>query len=133
MGSTHVSRLRGTALSICLCLAAGAASAQTVTERVLNRLQGQGFETTSVQRTWLGRVRVEARSADGQERELVFNPRTGEILRDFREDYDDDDDEEEDFDNEDDPEEEDEDGGDDEDDAGDEGGDEAGDEDGDDD
>ena len=48
----------------------------------------------SVSRTWLGRIRIEAESGT-HEREIVFNQRTGEILRDFWEELEDDDEVEE--------------------------------------
>lgn len=73
------------------CLWAGLASAQSVQDQIVEQLQDQGFNRITVQRTLLGRTRIEAFS-DTLERELVFNPNTGEILRDYWEPLDDDDD-----------------------------------------
>ena len=77
---------------ICVALAGAPqfASAQSVQDQIVSQLRDQGFSEISLQRTWLGRVRVIARR-DDLRRELVFNPQTGEILRDYwREDDDDD-------------------------------------------
>jgi hypothetical protein len=58
------------------------AAAQSVQDSIIAQLQAQGFTQIEVSRTLLGRVRVKATSAT-LERELVFNPNTGEILRDY--------------------------------------------------
>lgn len=58
------------------------AAAQTVQEQIITQLNDQGFDQMTVNRTLLGRVRIVARRGD-LERELVFNPQTGEILRDL--------------------------------------------------
>lgn len=56
--------------------------AETTEERIAAALTEQGYVIVSMERTWLGRLRVLAE--DGQfRRELVFNPVTGEILRDL--------------------------------------------------
>lgn len=47
-----------------------------------SRLKGQGYEIDTIERTLLGRVRIVARGPDGA-REVIVNPRTGEILRDM--------------------------------------------------
>jgi len=65
-------------------LTAGPGAAQSVQEQVIAQLQAQGFTIEEVRRTFLGRVRVEARRGD-VERELVFDPRNGTILRDYTE------------------------------------------------
>ena len=59
----------------------GAPRAGTTSEDIVEDLREQGFEGVSVETTWLGRVRILATRQDGQ-REIVLNPRTGEILRD---------------------------------------------------
>ncbi len=56
--------------------------AQTVEDSVVSQLHSQGFSQVEVHRTWLGRIRIEA-SGNGMSREIVLNPRTGEILRDY--------------------------------------------------
>ena len=66
----------------------GLATAQSVQDQIVSQLTAQGFTRIEVSRTLLGRVKIEARSAT-LERELVFNPVTGEILRDYWEDRDD--------------------------------------------
>ncbi|MEM1265359.1 MAG: hypothetical protein AAGI50_05015 [Pseudomonadota bacterium] len=63
-------------------LCASAAPAQSVVEQVTDQLQRQGFVVEEVERTWLGRIRVVART-DRFRRELVVVPTTGEILRDY--------------------------------------------------
>ena len=77
-------------LAICLVLvgAPHVAAAQSVQEQIVGQLRAQGFTEISLNRTWLGRVRVVA-LRDGLRRELVFNPQTGEILRDYWADLDD--------------------------------------------
>ena len=65
-----------------LMLACQMLAAQTVEQSIADQLSAQGYQNISVTRTWLGRVRIEA-SADGVQREIVVNPRTGEILRDI--------------------------------------------------
>lgn len=57
-------------------------AAQSVQDQIIAQLQQQGFTQIEVSRTWLGRVRIVSLRDDLQ-RELVFNPQTGEILRDF--------------------------------------------------
>ena len=63
---------------------AGAAHAQSFQDSVVEQLRSQGFSQINVSRTWLGRAQIEATSAT-QRREIILNPRTGEILRDFSE------------------------------------------------
>ena len=71
--------------------AAGAAlAADSIVDAAIGFLEAQGYEIVEVERTWLGRVRVEA-IRGRQERELVINPRTGEILRDYIEEAEDED------------------------------------------
>ena len=49
---------------------------------VVAQLTQQGYRDIAVSNTWLGRVRILA-TRDGGTREIVLNPRTGEILRDL--------------------------------------------------
>ena len=58
-----------------------AALAATYTDAVVSQLTKQGFYNIAVQTTLLGRVRILADRGDGQ-REIILNPRTGEVLRD---------------------------------------------------
>lgn len=57
-------------------------TAETPTDEVIITLRDHGYRIVENQRTWLGRQRVIAEK-DGARRELVFNPGTGEILRDY--------------------------------------------------
>lgn len=61
----------------------GVASAQAgdAGRRIVDALRAQGYEVTVTRRTFLGRGLIEAEGPAG-EREIIYNPRTGEILRD---------------------------------------------------
>lgn len=58
------------------------AQTASVQDQIIGQLRDQGFTRIEVSRTLLGRVQLHATS-DQLERELVFNPVTGEILRDY--------------------------------------------------
>jgi hypothetical protein len=58
------------------------ALAQSITDQLVAQLRGQGYDVLEMHDTWLGRVRVIAET-DTIRREIVFNPGTGEILRDY--------------------------------------------------
>jgi hypothetical protein len=58
------------------------AAAGNVESDVTARLAREGFRITSRRRTWLGRVRIQAGKGKLQ-REVVFDPTSGEILRDY--------------------------------------------------
>ncbi len=76
---------RTTILAIAVVTAIGAAPVfgqTTVQQRFVSELRQQGFGNLKISRTWLGRVRITAQSKD-YKRELVFNPNSGEILRDY--------------------------------------------------
>ena len=60
---------------------AQAASAGSFEESVVTQLRGQGYRDINVARTMLGRVRIVG-ARRGITREIILNPRTGEILRD---------------------------------------------------
>lgn len=62
-------------------LVTGAAFAASYADAVIAQLTRQGFYNIGVETTWLGRVRIVADRGDGK-REIILNPRTGEILRD---------------------------------------------------
>lgn len=57
-------------------------AAETLQAQVVRELQAQGFEVTEARSTLLGRYRIVA-EAPGLQREIVLNPRTGEVLRDL--------------------------------------------------
>ena len=56
--------------------------AQSVEDQIVSQLRAQGFEKIEVSRSLLGRTVLRATS-DQFDREMVFNPATGEILRDL--------------------------------------------------
>jgi hypothetical protein len=56
--------------------------AKSFTDSVLDQLRNQGFDRISVKRTLLGRTQIIAQGKGGH-REIILNPRTGEILRDL--------------------------------------------------
>jgi len=62
--------------------AAGPVFAQNMQKDFVNQLHSQGFKTLSITHTWLGRTRITG-SNGKYRRELVFNSRSGEILRDY--------------------------------------------------
>lgn len=74
-------------LAAVVALWAGMASAETLVDQVTRQLAAQGYTEITVSKTWLGRIRVEA-SGGTATREIILNPRTGEILRDYWEDED---------------------------------------------
>lgn len=58
------------------------AFAKDFVDDVVDQLEKQGFTGIRIQRTLLGRIRITGRRQGGQ-REIILNPRTGEILRDL--------------------------------------------------
>jgi hypothetical protein len=74
--------LRLTRNAIAAILLAAPAMAQSVTDQMVAALQDQGYDILEMHDTWLGRVRVIAET-ETIRREIVFNPGTGEILRDY--------------------------------------------------
>ena len=75
--------------TLALWISGGALWAQDIQSQIVAQLQAQGFERIEIARTWLGRIRIEA-EGPGIEREIILNPNTGEILRDYWERDDDD-------------------------------------------
>ncbi|MDG1738222.1 MAG: hypothetical protein P8L68_11205 [Paracoccaceae bacterium] len=71
-----------TAIAFAATLAATPVVADEFSDRVVNWLEEQGFTHFEIKRTWLGRIKIEA-YANGIEREIILNGRTGEILRDY--------------------------------------------------
>ncbi len=59
-----------------------AAQSDSVRDRIVQELQDDGFTEIRISKTWLGRLRFEAFS-DTARREIVVNPVTGVILRDY--------------------------------------------------
>ena len=71
-----------TLLAVGFAAWASFAQAAEPVDRIIAWLRDQGFTSFEVERTWLGRTKIEAH-ADGLEREIIINTRTGEILRDY--------------------------------------------------
>jgi hypothetical protein len=69
------------ALVLCAALSPGTALA-SYEDELVRRLEQQGYSEIVVSRTFLGRTRILATSPNGT-RELILNPKTGEILRDL--------------------------------------------------
>jgi hypothetical protein len=69
---------------VCLALLLGTASAEAATyeQRLIAHLRKLGYGDITLSFTLLGRAQIIAISKDDT-REIVLNPRTGEILRDF--------------------------------------------------
>ncbi len=73
---------RFTTAFLLLALWATPCSAANFEDKIIASLEAQGYTIVEHGFTFLGRLRVVAESAD-YHRELVFNPGTGEILRDY--------------------------------------------------
>lgn len=79
-----------TCLAVFAALASPAAAetaGQRVQDAIVAQLGSQGFTRVRISNTFLGRVRIYA-TGNGISREIIFNPRTGEILRDYWDDDD---------------------------------------------
>ena len=61
---------------------AAPAQADDIRDRIVSELRSDGFTEIRISRTWLGRIRLVGESAD-EVREIVVNPVTGVILRDY--------------------------------------------------
>ena len=59
--------------------------AQSGVDDIVQHLRAQGYTQITRQRTLLGRIRVTA-TGGGREREIVLNPSTGAVLRDYTRD-----------------------------------------------
>lgn len=69
--------------AVCFSLmAAGNVFAQSYVDDVVSQLRLLGYSEVSVSKTWLRRTRIIAQSSNGT-REIIIDPRTGEILRDL--------------------------------------------------
>ena len=73
--------LVGLTASAAVLATSGAVLAASYSEDVVAQLVKLGFSDITAETTLLGRVRIVARRGDGV-REIVLNPRTGEVLRD---------------------------------------------------
>ena len=72
-------------LALSICLAATSVSAGSLQDSIVEQLQDQGFTRIQISRTLLGRSRIVA-TTKTMTREIVINPATGTILRDYWED-----------------------------------------------
>lgn len=69
-------------VAVCGVVAAMPALASSFVDEVVRQLRALGFTEIRVKTTLLGRTQITAIRADGA-REIILNPRTGEILRDL--------------------------------------------------
>ena len=74
--------MRKSLYGLVLLAFAAPAHAQDIEKQIILQLRAQGFGTVEVSRTLLGRSRIVARSP-ALRREIVVNPNTGHILRDY--------------------------------------------------
>jgi len=65
-----------------MLVAARPAAANTFVDSLIGVLREEGYRNFEISSTFLGRTRIVASSAT-RRREVVLNPRTGEILRDY--------------------------------------------------
>lgn len=77
-----VKRLVLAPLIAAMLLSGTAALAQSAVDQIVERLRAENYGEIRVQRTLLGRIRVTATGKSG-DREIVLNPSTGAILRDY--------------------------------------------------
>lgn len=63
-------------------ISASVAVAASYQEAVIAQLRAQGYKKIVVETTLLGRVKISAAFKGGR-REIILNPRTGEVLRDL--------------------------------------------------
>ena len=68
-------------LSVAVAAAPMAWAQQSYADLVIKSLADQGYSNFKIGATLLGRIRIVADSANGR-REIILNPKTGEILRD---------------------------------------------------
>ncbi len=74
--------LRGLGFACLFGLIGTGVFAQALTDTLVAELRAQGFTKITLTRTWLGRILIIGMDEAGQ-REIVVNPNTGEILRDY--------------------------------------------------
>ena len=74
--------IKTSAIFLAIALWTGTALAQGFEAGIIDQLRRDGYDDITMNTTFLGRVRLVALGEKGQ-REIVLNPRTGEILRDL--------------------------------------------------
>jgi hypothetical protein len=67
---------------VAAAILSGPVLAQDYVASVISQLERMGFRIVRQERTLLGRVRIVGTRGDGR-REIIINPNSGEILRDF--------------------------------------------------
>ncbi|MCC5974613.1 MAG: hypothetical protein JJT81_11230 [Rubellimicrobium sp.] len=82
MSDPATTRRAGLAAVVLAAFLALPAAAEPWEDRVADALVQLGYEVTMIHRTLLGRVRIVAVN-DTARREIVINPHSGEVLRDF--------------------------------------------------
>ena len=70
------------ASSFAALVVSGGAAHASVEDKIAARLKREGYRITKRKRTWLGRVRILA-VRNREQREVVLDPATGEVLRDY--------------------------------------------------
>lgn len=68
--------------AILAAMAAPCFAQSTPADDIISALRSHGYRIVVQERTWLGRERVVAETSS-KRREVVFNPGTGEIMRDY--------------------------------------------------
>lgn len=86
---TTRTRLIGSLLGAALFASAPGAVLGQQMSAVVTFIEAQGYNIVQIERTWLGRIRIEAVRGN-LEREMIIDPNTGEILRDYIEEAGDD-------------------------------------------
>ncbi len=69
-------------MSAALLASALPAHAKDFADQIVRQLRRQGYGSITQNRTWLGRIQIVASKPD-EYREIIIDPRTGEILRDY--------------------------------------------------
>lgn len=77
-----IGRIRKILMIAAMVLVSLPAAADGIRDSIVSQLKQQGYREIVISRTWLGRTRILARR-EGERREIIINPRTGEILRDL--------------------------------------------------
>ncbi len=72
----------GRAVIWAVLFSATGAMADPLSDSIVAQLREQGFDRITMTRTWLGRILIIGFDETGQ-REVVLNPNTGEVLRDY--------------------------------------------------
>lgn len=74
--------IRFSLVSLLLLAATPSFAQSSPIDEIIETLKSRGYRIILQERTWLGRERILAETSS-KRRELVFNPATGEIMRDY--------------------------------------------------